>query len=415
MKMTLLLQLTMILALSLAGAVGAGAQSADEKLDAFFRQYLEDYFRLRPLEATKLGDHRFDSLIENLSPESRAAWLDQTRKAAADLNRQVDYAKLSRPAQVDFEILQHQLEYQIWLAENTHPYEEDPRVYNDYINDSVYLLLTQSTLPLETNVASAIARMALIPKVIAAARQNLRNPSRVCTETAIRQNRGAIAFYQSDIYNYTGKTRQSAALKAAADSVVSALKEYQTFLESDLLSRANGEWRLGPEKFARKLDLELDAGMTADQVLADAEAEFGRVQDQMFVIARQLWSKYYFKQPLPPDDEAGRHTTVQMVLTAIGKEHDQPENLARDMRLRVARLKKFIRDTDFLILPEPDHTQVIVMPEFRRGNSTAYMEAAPPLDTNATGLLASAPRPPTGTRKRWKVTWRNTTTTCWTS
>ena len=33
------------------------------------------------------------------------------------------------------------------------------------------------------------------------------------------------------------------------------------------------------------------------------------------------------------------------------------------------------------------------MPEFRRGNSTAYMEAPPPLDPNATGQFAVSPPP----------------------
>jgi len=59
--------------------------------------------------------------------------------------------------------------------ENTRPSRKNPRIYNDYINDGVYLLLTQSTLPREVNVSNAVARMALIPKIIAAARQNLRN------------------------------------------------------------------------------------------------------------------------------------------------------------------------------------------------------------------------------------------------
>ena len=217
-------------------------------------------------------------MIENLSPESRAVWLDNTRKALADLPKQVNYQALSRNGQIDFEIFQHRLAYDVWLGANTHPYEEDPRIYNDYINDSVYLLLTQSTLPRETNIANCIARMALIPKIVENAQKNLRNPPRVHTETAIRQNLGAIEFYEHDIFQYAGKTRQLPQLKAAAAAVVLTLKEYQHFLETDLLPRANGDWRLGPEKFARKLELEMDAGLTADQVLADAEAEFSRVQ-----------------------------------------------------------------------------------------------------------------------------------------
>jgi len=36
---------------------------------------------------------------------------------------------------------------------------------------------------------------------------------------------------------------------------------------------------------------------------------------------------------------------------------------------------------------------VVVMPEFRRGNSTAYMEPPPPLDPNAAGQLAISPPP----------------------
>jgi uncharacterized protein (DUF885 family) len=391
MKRTLMM--AMILALSLLSAPGARAQTADEKLDAFFRKYLEDLFRLRPLEATRLGDHRFDSLIENLTPQSRAVWQEQTRQTALDLSRMVAYAQLSRPAQIDYEILDHQLKYDQWQADNLHPYEDDPRVYNDYINDSVYLLLTQSTLPQETNVANAIARMGLIPKVLAAARANLKNPSRTITQTAIQQNLGAIEFYETDIFKYAAGTRQMAALKAASAALIPELRRYQTFLENDLLPRANGEWRLGQEKFARKFEMDLDAGVTADQALADAEAELPRVQEEMFVIARQLWNKYYFKQPLPPDDEAARRATIQLVLDAIGRDHGRPEALAGEMQERVARLKKFIVNDDFVALPEPDRTEIIVMPEFRRGNSTAYMEAAPPLDTNAVGHLAVSPPP----------------------
>jgi uncharacterized protein (DUF885 family) len=400
MKTMSILRTAAGLCLLLASAAGVTAQEGDAKLNVFFKSYLDDHFRLRRLEATRLGDHRFDSRLEELSPQARAAWLEQTRKTLADLPKEVDYQKLSRGAQIDFEIFQHDLQRDLWLAENTHPYEEDPRVYNDFISDSVYLLLTQSTLPQETNVANCIARMAQLPKAVAAARQNLRNPPRTHTETAIRQNRGAISFFEQGIFEAAGKTRQLAALKAAAAPVVACLKDYQKFLETDLLPRANGEWRLGPDKFARKLDLELDAGVTADQVMADAQSEFDRVERDMYVIARQLWGRYFPKQPLPPDDVEGRRSTVQRVLDAVAKEHGRAEDLTRDMKQRVARLKKFIADNDIVRLPDPDRCQVIEMPEFKRGNSTAYMDAAPPLDPNATGHLAVSPPPKDWDAKR---------------
>ncbi len=408
----------MVLALSLAGEADARAQTADEKLNAFFRQYLEDLFRLRPFEATRLGDHRFDALIENLTPQSRAVWQDQTRKAATDLPRMVDYPRLSRPAQIDYEILEHHLNYELWLMDNTHPYEEDPRIYNDYINDSVHLLLTQSTLPPETNVANAIARMALIPKVLAAARAKPSQPAPGPSPKPPSAKTVAPSSSTSrEIYNHAAsKTRQLAALKSAAATVVSELKDYQKFLENDLLPRANGEWRLGPEKFARKLELELDAGMTADQVLGDAEAELARVQDQMYVIARQLWSKYYFKQSLPPDDENGRRTTVQLVLDAIAAGNAaRPETLARDMRERVARLKRFIVTSDFVELPVPDRTKVIAdarIPPRRFPRLHGSRAAARHQCGGSSGDQPAARGLGRAEGEQFPLK-RNTTTTCW--
>ncbi len=376
-----------------AGLRAGHAQQADAALSAFFNEYQEEHFRQRPMDATQLGDHRFDHLLDDLSRPARARWQEHARRTLAELPVRVEYQKLSRAGQIDFEIFQHELTKTLWLLENTHPFEEDPRVYNDYISDSVYLLLTQSTLPKETNVANCLARMALLPKVIAAAKENLQNPPRVMVETAIRQNRGAIGFYEHDLFDFVGKTPQLGALKAAAQRVAAGLKEYQKFLEEDLLPRAKGEWRIGPEKFARKLELELDAGLTADQVLADAESEFARVERDMYVIARQLWSRYFPSLPLPPDDPEGRHATVQQVLTAVSHDHGKPEDLVRDARATVKRVKAFIRDADILRLPNPDHCQVIEMPEFKRGNSTAYLNSAPPLDPKAASMYAVSPPP----------------------
>ena len=50
------------------------------------------------------------------------------------------------------------------------------------------------------------------------------------------------------------------------------------------------DWRIGPDLFARKLELELDAGLSAAEVLAEAEREATRVESEMAVIARQYWA-----------------------------------------------------------------------------------------------------------------------------
>src|SRR5438477_8108571 len=87
-------------------ATPASAQEADAKLNAFFKQYLEETFRQRPMEATQLGDHRFDDKLDDLSPTARKQWVEHARQTLAQLPKEVDYQKLSRAAQIDLEILQ---------------------------------------------------------------------------------------------------------------------------------------------------------------------------------------------------------------------------------------------------------------------------------------------------------------------
>lgn len=379
--------------LCLPPSARAAQVSEDEKIQAFFKAYLEQNFRQQPMAATGLGDHRFDALLDDISPEARAGWKRLTQQTLKQLPKQVDYKNLSRAGQVDFEILRQELQRDLWLTENFQPFEEDPRTYGRYINDSIYGLLTQSTLPAETNIANCIARMKEIPRVITTAKQTLTRPPKTILETAVRQNRGAISFFESELFPLAGETPQLPPLKAAAAPIVVALKDYQQFLETELMPRATDGWRLGKRKFAQKLELVLDAGMTADQVLADAEVEFGNVQRELYVVARQLWSQYFPTQPLPSDDVEGRRVTIAKVIAAVSQEHGQPEELLANAQATVARIKTFIRERDILQLPEPDLCQIIEMPEFRRGNSIAYLDNAPPLDPKAVSFYAISPPP----------------------
>ena len=418
-------------ALLAASVTAAVAQSSeDDKLGDFFKDYLGEHLRQQPLDATRLADHRFDNRLDDISAEARAGWLALARQTLKELPQQVDYTKLTRDGQIDFEIFQHELQTQIWLTQNTHPFEEDPRTYGRYINDGVYLLLTQSTQPRETNISNCIARMAELPRIIATAEKTLTHPPKAILETAIRQNRGSISFYEKEIFELAANSdtlspiggegrgegaardkgtphpdplpsegrgnlsaQQLAQLKTAAAKTAEQLKDYQKFLEGELMSRATGEWRIGKRKFDKKFELETDAGVTAEQNLADAETEFASVRRDMYVVARQLWAGYFPKAPMPPDDADGRRETITKVIDAVNREHGRPEDLIADARATVEKIKTFIRGRNYLKLPDPDRCQVIEMPEFRRGNSLAYLENAPPLDPAASSYYAVSPPP----------------------
>src|SRR5690348_8353401 len=96
----------LVYSLILVGCAGlihqASGQGEDAKLEAFFKTSLDASFRLQPMQATQLGDHRFDAQLEDLAPAARAKWLEQTRDTLADLPKKVDYQKLARAGQIDY-------------------------------------------------------------------------------------------------------------------------------------------------------------------------------------------------------------------------------------------------------------------------------------------------------------------------
>jgi uncharacterized protein (DUF885 family) len=367
--------------------------SEDAKLQRHFKQYIDAEFKRHPLEATRAGNHDHDDKLDDVSAAARKASIERTRTTLAELPKKIDYKNLSRSAQIDFEIWQQELKQQIWRTDHSDRFANDPRIYNDYITECTYALLTQSTLPQPVNVRNAIARMAQIPKVIQAAKDSIKHPPKVLTEVALKQNRGAIAYYESGIFLLAGEDAANSDLKKASKALVPVLKDYQKFLEDDVLPRSTGEWRIGKERFAEKLILELDAGVTAAEVLKEAEDEAARVETEMYVIARQLWHQVFPKKVLPVDDDTGRRATIRLVLEETSKEHGKAGDLIVDARSGVEKIKRFIKEKDILRLPKIDRCKIIEMPEFQRGFSIAYLNSAPPLDAKASSYYAISPPP----------------------
>ena len=187
--------------------------------------------------------------------------------------------RLSPDGKIDYEIFRKHLEREVWLAENFQPFEDDPRIYGDYISESVYLLLTQSSLPRAVNLKNALARMAKIPPLIEIARRTIKNPPRVKVETAIRQTEGAIGFYKTSCSRWPARRRgrESSRAKARRDrggarGPPRVPPEPRSFLEPAPI------WRIGRGRFRQEARPRARRGAPADEVLADAEREAARVE-----------------------------------------------------------------------------------------------------------------------------------------
>lgn len=358
-----------------------------------FREWLDAECQRHPMFATQQGMREYDGQMDDLSPEARLQDTKRDQEVLTELSKKFDRTNLSRNEQIDLEIWENYLRYRIWQAKNIDDFANDPRIYLLYCSDSVFSLFTQSTLPRHKNVENAASRIAQIPKIIAAAKASIKNPPQILTEVAIKRTEGAISFYETEIFALSEESPHISLLAAPCKQAVESLREYKRYLEKEVLPRSTGQWRLGETKFSEKLAMELDAGLTAQEVIATADAEADRVEREMYYVAKQLWSSVILSKPLPPDDAAGRRETIRTILNELSKDHGTSATLLDDAKNTVEKIKTFITKKNILTLPDPDQCSIIEMPEFQRGFSAAYLNQAPPLDAKAKSLYAIAPPP----------------------
>jgi hypothetical protein len=96
---------------------------------------------------------------------------------------------------------------------------------------------------------------------------------------------------------------------------------------------------------------------------------------------------------LPIDDPKPRRIMIQQVLDEVANHHGTANSLVADVRGTVGEIKTFITTHKILPLIEPDNCRIVLMPEFLRGNSVAYLNPAPPLDIRGSSEYAISPPP----------------------
>src|SRR5213593_3009415 len=186
--MKVILTAGVLLSLSI---LNAAATSQDDAFQKIAHDYVEQYLRANPEQATELGDHRFDGELTDYSAEARAKDL-ATQKEFRDKLNAIDGKQLTGANRIDFRILKENIDYQIFQAEELKEPEWNPLVYMQSLANSLYLLVARDFAPPDKRIPNLRQRMEKIPRAIAQAEANLQRPPRVHTETAIEQTQGAI-------------------------------------------------------------------------------------------------------------------------------------------------------------------------------------------------------------------------------
>lgn len=374
-----------LLAAAFAACGRSAAPDPGAALQAFAGRYLAWRLAENPDWATAVGEHRYDDKLPDMSAAAVKARVARTRTFASELSA-LDASKLNQGERVDREMLFRQMALDEFLDTELQSWRRDPLAYTNIASDAVYNLIKRDYAPLESRLRSAVARMQGLTALLEQARANLEGPSRIKTEVAISQTRGAVDLFRVVMPGAAKGTAVEADVSRAAGKAAEAMAAYADWLEKDLLPRSVEEWRLGPALYDRYFELASGSTMKPLDVLKSAEADYEAVLNRMRSLAVGKWSSFKpgVKPPKDPDE------AVRLVIEAMAEDHPAPGDFIPSLKRAAADLGAFIREKHILDLPEPDNLSIEPVPDFQAGIFHGQLDQSPPLSGDGPAVFSTS-------------------------
>ncbi|MDP3675027.1 MAG: DUF885 domain-containing protein [Novosphingobium sp.] len=377
-------------------AASAPASRADQQFATLAARYIASLTRLSPVEATGLGEHRYDDRLPDITAGGRAARETEWRAILGELAH-VDRSRLSRDNQVDFALLDNELRYKLWSNDRLQEWAWDTQGYNDTAGSALYRLAARDFAPWPVRLRSATARMEALPGFFAETRRQL-VPARVpkiWAETLARQNPGIVQIVEDMLVPQAGaltgaeRTRFDAALAG----LKTAVAEHQRWIDGTLVPQARGEARLGAQVYDEKMRFALQSDLTRPELKARALAAKAEARAEMYRLAREVLAGRAGAPPLPAEPSASQQQAgIEAALAlsyAVRPNRDRLEQRARET---LAQATEFVRRKGFIRMPDGP-VKIITMPKFQQGFAVAYDDAPGALERNLDNFYAVSPIP----------------------
>jgi uncharacterized protein (DUF885 family) len=261
-----------------------------EPLPHFVDEYLAHLHEVHPTNATFDGVHLHDDLLEDLSRPAIDAQIRDLggfarRLAAIDPARLTAVERLERPA------LDSSIRARLFEIEQVRTWERNPQYYSEIIATSLASQALFDYAPLSERARRVASKLRQVPRLIQAARDNIKDAPGMFVKVGLESMRGTQRFIDEDLPRAFSRLNDLHILGDLADTSVeasTAIGAFIEYLEKDLAPRSKGNFRLGREKFEEKLRLDEGITLDADRLLAIANRELAAVQEEFRRVASKL-------------------------------------------------------------------------------------------------------------------------------
>jgi uncharacterized protein (DUF885 family) len=344
-------------------------QQLEQATDEYFNHV---YFHYAPSAGTMTGLHQYDGQLEDFSRPTVDAEIaalkafEQRIAAIQPGDSAADFVP-----RTDRELVLSNIRSQLLTLETIRPWEKEADAYSSTCANAAFVLMERKFAPPDDRLRSLVARETQMPKLLAAARVNLKNPPRIFTEIAIEQLPDIVSFFEHDVPEAFADA-QDPGLKAefaqTNAAVISALNDYLNWLKSDVLPRSNGDFRIGADAFQKKLLYDEMVDLPLDKLLQIGWADLRKNQEHFKQVAHELEPE---KDP-------------RAVLEELGRDHPAPDQLLDSFRATFTSLVGFIRDHHIVTIPSDVRPIVEETPPFMRATTFASMDTPGPYEAHAT-------------------------------
>jgi uncharacterized protein (DUF885 family) len=324
-----------------------------EPLPHFVDEYLAWLHETNPTNATFDGVHLHDDLLEDLSRAAIDAQIRDLggfarRLAAIDPARLTDAERLERPA------LDASIRARLFELETVRSWERNPQVYGDLLSTSLAGQVLFDYAPLPERARRVLSKLHQVPRLMQAARDNLKDPPGIFLKVGLESLRGAQRFIEADLPRAFGGLHDMRVLGDLADASTEASQAIGAciaYFETEVAPRARGSFRLGRDVFEQKLRLDEGITLDPDRLLAIATRELHATQDEFKKAAARLDSRQ--KDPFA---------------TWAKVKHDHPPigQVVATAQEQLDELKTFIQRQDLVSVPESSAVLVAPTPRFYR-------------------------------------------------
>ena len=343
---------------------------ADPAVAASFQkiadEFLDGYFRARPLSGVSLGLHEFDGLVPDYSPAALAAERQRLHDFDSRLAGLTDRKALSASAESDFRTLRLAIQNELFQFEESREFEKNPMTYAEAFDFNIYL--KRDFAPLPERLRSIIKLAKAVPAFLSTARTNLVDPlPRPKVTLAIDIAKGAADFLAKDLTDAVREVKDETLLAEFRESnakAITAFTQYAEWLEKEKLPRADDHYALGEERYRKFLAARDAITLAPDKILEIGLSELQREQAAFAAAAKLV---------------APGKTPIE-AMRELQRDHPTADGLIPDTRKNLEAIRQFLIDRKIITLPSDVRATVAATPAYQRAGSFASMDTPGPFE-----------------------------------